>query len=62
LWPDMVEAHQTLSATYRALGEIQKSAGELAEVLRIKQRNRSASETAPFPVENFLFAVRPHRP
>jgi uncharacterized protein HemY len=25
LWPDMVEAHQTLSATYRALGERDKS-------------------------------------
>lgn len=61
LWPDMVEAHLTLSATYRALGEIDQSAAELKEVLRIKQQNRSASETPPFSLRNLLFSVRPPR-
>ena len=40
LWPDMVEAHQTLSGTYRALGDKEKSVAELKEVLRIKQQIR----------------------
>ncbi len=62
LWPDMVEAHQTLSATYRALGEKEKSVAELKEILRIKQQNRSASETPPFPLGKFLFSVGPPQP
>ena len=57
LWPDMVEAHQTLSATYRALGEKQKSIAELKEVLRIKQQIRSADQSPPSGVKNLLFSV-----
>jgi tetratricopeptide (TPR) repeat protein len=57
LWPDMVEAHQTLSATYRALGEKQKSIAELKEVLRIKQQIRSADQEPPSDVKNLLFSV-----
>jgi len=59
LWPEMIEAHETLSATYRALGEKEKSAEELKTVLRIKQQNPTADESPPFPIGNLLFTVRP---
>ncbi len=59
LWPDMVEARQALSATYRALGEKEKSISELKEIVRIKQANRTADQAPPFPVGNLLFTVRP---
>lgn len=58
-WPDMVEAHQTLSATYRALGEKEKSINELKEILRIKQETRDADQAPPFSVRSLLFTVRP---
>ena len=58
IWPDMVEAHQTLSATYRALGEKDKSVEELKAVLRIKQQNPTADQSPPFPVGSELFGVR----
>lgn len=59
LWPDMVEAHQTLSGVYRALGEREKSAAELKEIVRIKQADPTADQTPPFPVNDLLFTVRP---
>ena len=59
LWPDMVEAHQTLSGVYRALGERDKSVAELKEVLRIKQATRDADQAPPFPSGDLLFTVRP---
>jgi len=59
LWPEMVEARQTLSAVYRALGEREKSAAELKEIVRIKQANPTADQTPPFPVGDLLFSVRP---
>jgi tetratricopeptide (TPR) repeat protein len=59
LWPDMVEAHQDLAATYRAMGNREMSIAELKEVLRIKQQIRSAAQAPPFPIENLLFTVRP---
>jgi tetratricopeptide (TPR) repeat protein len=59
LWPDMVEAHQTLSGVYRALGEKEKSIAELKEVLRIKQTTRDADQSPPFPTGDLLFTVRP---
>lgn len=59
LWPEMIEAHQTLSATYRALGEREKSAAELKEIVRIKQANPTADQAPPFPVGDLLFTVRP---
>jgi predicted Zn-dependent protease len=46
--PDMVEAHMQLSATYRAMGEKEKSLAELKEVSRIKQTQRGAVP-APSP-------------
>ncbi len=62
LWPEMVEAHQTLSGTYRAMGEKDKSIAELKEVLRIKQQTRTvtADQAPPRPdlgLKNFLFSV-----
>jgi tetratricopeptide (TPR) repeat protein len=61
LWPDMLEAHQTLSAVYLALGEREKYAEELKEVLRIKQKVRSAVQTPPSFPTSLLFSVSaPH--
>jgi tetratricopeptide (TPR) repeat protein len=59
LWPEMVEAHQTLAGVYRALGEREKSAAELKEIVRIKQANPTADQAPPFPVGDLLFTVRP---
>jgi tetratricopeptide (TPR) repeat protein len=59
LWPEMIEARQTLAGTYRALGERGKAAAELQEVLRIKQTTRDADQAPPFPVREMLFTVRP---
>jgi tetratricopeptide (TPR) repeat protein len=58
IWPDMVEAHQTRSATYRACGEKGKSIDDLKEVLRIKQQMPTADQSPPFPVGSELFGVR----
>jgi hypothetical protein len=54
----MAEAHQSLSATYRALGEREKSAAELKEVLRIKQQIRTADQAPPSSPASLLFSVR----
>jgi tetratricopeptide (TPR) repeat protein len=62
IWPDMAEAHQSLSATYRALGEKEKSASELKEVLRIKQQYRTADQAPPSSPASLLFSVRPSQP
>ncbi len=59
LWPEMVEARQTLSATYRAMGDKEKSIAELKEIVRIKQEIRTPDQAPPSPVNNILFAVRP---
>jgi tetratricopeptide (TPR) repeat protein len=62
IWPDMAEAHQSLSATYRALGEKEKSIAELKEALRIKQQTRTADQVPPSSPASLLFSVRPPRP
>lgn len=59
LWPEMIEARQTLAGTYRALGEREKANAELQEILRIKQAARDADQTPPFPIREMLFTVRP---
>ena len=59
LWPEMIEAHQALSATYRAMGDRAKAAAELEQVLHIKQQTRSAEQAPPSPVRDLLFSVRP---
>jgi tetratricopeptide (TPR) repeat protein len=57
IWPDMIEAHETLSATYRALGDKDKSIEELKTVLRIKQQNPRSVQVPPFPTNDLLFTV-----
>lgn len=59
LWPDMVEARQTLSAVYKAMGDKEKSIAELKEIVRIKQANPTADQAPPLPTENLLFSVSP---
>ena len=59
LWPDMVEAHQTLAGVYKALGEKEKSIAELKEIVRIKQADPTADQMPPFPAGDLIFSVRP---
>jgi tetratricopeptide (TPR) repeat protein len=59
IWPDMVEAHETRSATYRACGEKEKAIEDLKEVLRIKQQMPTVDQSPPFPIGSELFGVRP---
>jgi len=56
IWPDMVEAHSRLSATYRAMGDENKAREELKEVARIK-REHPGIQTFPFPTHDLLFTV-----
>ena len=58
-WPEMIEAHETLSATYRAMGDREKATTEVKEILRIKQASRGTDQAPPSPVRNLLFSVRP---
>jgi tetratricopeptide (TPR) repeat protein len=56
IWPDMVEAHARLSATYRAMGDKDKSLAELKEVSRLKQEHPGI-QTPPFPTNDLLFTL-----
>jgi len=56
IWPDMVEAHSRLSATYRAMGDENKAREELKEVARIKQEHPGI-QTFPFPADDLMFSV-----
>jgi tetratricopeptide (TPR) repeat protein len=58
LWPDMIEAHQSLAGVYKAMGEKEKSIAELKDIVRIKQENPTADQTPPVPMEKFLFSVQ----
>jgi tetratricopeptide (TPR) repeat protein len=63
LWPEMIEAHETLAGVYRAMGEREKSAEALKEIVRIKQENPTADQTPPLPTRDLLFSVPgPSRP
>jgi len=59
--PDLAEAHETLSAAYRATGEKDKSTAELKEVMRIKEKTADTAQVpqAPPSITNMLFRVRP---
>jgi tetratricopeptide (TPR) repeat protein len=59
LWPDMIEAHQNMAGVYRAMGNREKSAEQLKEVLRIKEANPTADQNPPLPASELLFAVQP---
>jgi tetratricopeptide (TPR) repeat protein len=62
LWPDMIEAHETLAGVYRAMGERDKSAAALKEIVRIKQENPTADQNPPFPARDLLFTVQSPTP
>ncbi|MEJ2010220.1 MAG: tetratricopeptide repeat protein, partial [Acidobacteriota bacterium] len=65
LWPDMVEAHEALSASYRAMHQRDKSIAELKEVLRIKQHTQGAkgtSQPTQTGIKQLLFSVPAPRP
>jgi tetratricopeptide (TPR) repeat protein len=59
LWPDMIEAHESLAGVYRAMGDKEKSVVELKDILRIKQENPTADQTPPLPAADLLFSVQP---
>ncbi len=58
LLPTLVPAHYALHDAYKALGNDRKAAGELEAIQRIADEN-AASDKSPFPVEDFVFTVRP---
>jgi hypothetical protein len=53
----MVEAHEALSATYRAMGQRDKSIAELKEILQIKERTQSAKGPSQTGIKELLFSV-----
>jgi len=55
--PDMVEAHYALSATYRALGDQEKSSAELQEAQRLERDNPSTDPDTTL-VRDLLFTVQ----
>lgn len=57
---DLVAAHESLSATYRALGDRKKSVEELQQVVEIKKRSVGADEKRS-PITSLLFTVGPTR-
>ena len=58
LLPTLIPAHYALHDAYKAAGDEQKSAAELETIQRIADQN-AASDKSPFPVEDFVFGVRP---
>jgi tetratricopeptide (TPR) repeat protein len=58
LLPTLIPAHYALRDAYKAAGDEQRSAAEVETIQRIVDSN-SATERAPFPVEDFVFTVRP---
>ncbi len=58
LLPNLIPAHYALRDAYKALGDTDKSAAELATIQKISDAN-AAADRSPFPVEEFVFTVRP---
>ena len=58
LLPTLIPAHYALHDAYKAVGDEPKSAAELETIQHIADQN-AASEKSPFPVEDFVFTVRP---
>ncbi len=58
LLPTLIPAHYALHDAYKAVGDEQKSAAELEAIQHIADQN-AASDKSPFPVEDFVFTVRP---
>jgi tetratricopeptide (TPR) repeat protein len=55
LEPDMVEAHEALSSTYRALGEHGKADAERERIVHIKRRVASTDQGENAPLKHLLF-------
>jgi hypothetical protein len=53
---ELVEGHYALSATYRALGDMEKSAAELGKAQQLEQENPSADSNTT-SVRNLLLSV-----
>ena len=58
LLPTLIPAHYALHDAYKAMGDELKSAAELEAIQHIADEN-AASDKSPFPVEDFVFRVRP---
>ena len=58
LLPTLIPAHYALHDAYKAIGDEQKSAAELEAIQHIADEN-AASDKSPFPIEDFVFTVRP---
>jgi tetratricopeptide (TPR) repeat protein len=58
LLPTLIPAHYALHDAYKAIGDEQKSAAELEAIQHIADQN-AASDKSPFPLEDFVFGVRP---
>ncbi len=58
LLPSLIPAHYALRDAYKAVGDERKSAAEVQAIERIADKN-AASDRSPFPVEDFVFTVRP---
>ena len=58
LLPTLIPAHYALHDAYKAIGDEQKSAAELEAIQHIADEN-AASDRSPFPIEDFVFTVRP---
>ena len=58
LLPSLIPAHYALRDAYQALGDQQKSAAELEAIQHVADEN-AASDKSPFPMEDFVFCVRP---
>jgi tetratricopeptide (TPR) repeat protein len=58
LLPTLIAAHYALHDAYKAIGDQQKSAVELDAIQGIADKN-AASDASPFPMEDFVFSVRP---
>jgi tetratricopeptide (TPR) repeat protein len=58
LLPTLIPAHYALHDAYKAIGDEPKSAAELETIQHIADQN-AASDKSPFPVEDFIFTVRP---
>jgi lipopolysaccharide biosynthesis regulator YciM len=58
LLPTLIPAHYALHDAYKAMGDDQKSAVELETIQHIADQN-AASDQSPFPMEDFVFTVRP---
>jgi len=58
LLPNLIPAHYALRDAYKAVGDNDRWAAELQSIEQIAEAN-AAADRSPFPVEEFVFTVRP---